>query len=99
MPARNSKKYEVGDEVHVTWRDAVAKHGWNSRGESLHLHEIISTGFVVAVEDDRVTLASDLDRHGGGTGRVQSIPKGCIQNVTVRDKDCIDKGFYLRKDK
>ena len=94
--SKRTPKYTRGDEVHVSWIDSTCRSGWASN-EPLRPHRIISTGFIVDDTPAYITLASDLDQDSGGTGRVQSIPKGCITNVLKRTTRAISSGFFLKE--
>ena len=89
-------KYKLGDEVHVKWVDSTCKSGWHTSGKPIECHEIVSTGFIVFDNPEYFSLCSDLDPSSGYTARVQSIPKGCVKSVVVRESDCLDKGFFLK---
>ena len=98
MAKRKSKQPERGDEVHVEWHDAVTRPGWHD-DTPFTLLPVVSTGFLIADEKDRITLASDLNCASGVTARIQSIPKGCIKQIKVREKQAVSRAFFLRTDK
>ena len=74
-------KITIGDEVCVNWKDAGASPGWSET--PIGLYSITSTGYLIKDSERYITLASDIGVSGFKIGRQQSIPKGCIDRMTV----------------
>ena len=99
FPVITLKSLGIGDDVRIEWVDAVSKGGWSDNTEArLPLHNIISSGFVIAKEKDRLTLAGCVDINTGNVARVHSIPTGGIKGVQLIEKSCISPGFYAISD-
>lgn len=95
--ARVAPRYVIGDSVTVEWNDACARHGWHG-GERLALTPVVSCGWVVAIEADRIVLTADLDRGSGNVGRTISIPLGNVDNIKVNRNLRCSPDFYLTTD-
>lgn len=85
--------YQLGDDVVITWRDCAAGVGWTR--ERPGLHTIISSGFLVREAPDALTLASTVDLHNAAVNRFEVIPRGCITNVRVRERNSLAPEFWL----
>lgn len=89
----------LGDFVLVEWSDACGSPRWTCAEDShLGLSPIVSAGFIVAKEKDRITISGDLDRSAGNVGRLLSIPTGGITAIKVCIEKCAEPGFFLASD-
>ena len=92
-------KLNLGDDVRIEWQDAVARTGWSDNAEArLPLDNIISSGFVIAKEKDRVTLAGCVDVNSGNVSRIHSIPVGGITSIRIVEGTCVSNDFWCRSD-
>jgi hypothetical protein len=67
--------------VRVDWVDACSNSGWHSPEKPTDLAKIVSFGYLVKEDKDKVVLAASLDLRMDGIGDSIAIPKGCITRI------------------
>ena len=72
--------------VRVSWFD-ITEHetGWHEQEaiDDLKLFEVESYGYLIKDHGQSITLSADFIQSSKTYGRLQTIPKGCIKNITT----------------
>ncbi len=70
--------------VAVEWQDAVGKGGWVKVNALPTPARIVTVGWLIVSDNDKVTVASSVDLGDESeVGEVISIPRGMVTKVTV----------------
>ena len=81
--------------VLINWNDAGSSNeeGWHSLDElkdSLHQYPVQTTGFLIHCTEEYAYLCSDIsnkDQEDTEYHTINSIPVGCITNVSIINKE------------
>ena len=67
----------------VKWQDSSYEPGWKKEFDSSKSHEIVSVGFVLFCDKDKLVLASTIAPDDGAFLNYQTIPMGCVREMEV----------------
>jgi len=69
--------------MRVKWQDSSYEPGWKKSFDADNLHEIVSVGFVLFCDKDKLVLASTIAPSDGAFLNYQTIPIGCVREIEV----------------
>ena len=81
---------DLGKLALITWLDAKEiEYGWHTQDKikKTGCPPILSVGWIADLTEKEVKISADipLDKDDDEAGRSQSIPLGCVQDVTFWD--------------
>jgi hypothetical protein len=72
--------------VYVVWKDAVSSYAWIDATEEFKLTTIHTVGFMIAEDDESITLTMNLDMDNSAVSMTMTIPLAWIESMDYLER-------------